>query len=667
MVAPQVFKVLTDFRFETGSAILSSGRLSNAVEGISTAATNAQFQLQRITFGLGAQFGLGGSSILGLISKSITSAEVLRNTQLDFSNLISANRDNLVGTIDTFNDRLRTSGSIIRNISQQARTFALDERALADLTKLTAPLLISKGASGVNFDVPIEISRNLLKSAPNLGIQPGLVQGQLLRIIEGQASIGDTLFRRLVGETTAFAPFRKGGSKGFNALDSAKRIEILRKGLGQFAADVDVLAARTGSMTGQIRILSQNITGFTGILIPFGKVLQIPILKALKGLNAIVENQGRRILKSASLFIGPALEKPIQTLISLGQLSELSRDVSKGSGLFALVGGINLLGLALKFLGVTAFFLHPAIGALILTFGLLFDITQRMSPLLKTLNQIFLGFMGGFAVLLGFMVLFKSVMIPLAFLFKFAGFVISKILIPLGLMVGLFQVISRAVAIANINDARAAPELLAKFADQMVRFKFAAAQILSPLARVGDALANFIAPIFSKTALIEAAIGPFDKLINLMGLLGEISITAQAGFQGLVFVILNFFETLIEVMDNVKKRGVLGIAQDVAIGDPGVFDPLAKLGNIGDVFNAGIDTFLRDNLAKIGTGDDEGFVSQTNTNIGTININNNFKEQLEPDRIAFTLRDQLTRAASNPTQARGKGFANIGNKPVSAF
>jgi len=339
MVAPQLFKVLTDFRFETGSAILGAGKLQNAVEGISGAADRAQIDLQRISFGIGTQLGIIPGSVLGLLSQSITSAEVLRDTQLSFGNLISANKDKLVGTIDTFNDRLLTSGTIIRSISGQARKFGLDEKQLADLTKLTAPLLIAKGEAGTNLNVPIEISRNLLKSAPNLGIDPGLVQGQLLRAVEGQASIGDTLFRRLVGETDAFSQFRKTGSKGFNALDSSKRIEILRQGLRQFASDVDILAARTNGLTGQIQILRQNVTGFTGILIPLGKVLRTPIIKALQEVNKIVENQGRRIVKSASLLIGPALENPVKLLTNLKQASELAGDVKRGSSIFATAGG----------------------------------------------------------------------------------------------------------------------------------------------------------------------------------------------------------------------------------------------------------------------------------------------------------------------------------------
>jgi hypothetical protein len=50
------------------------------------------------------------------------------------------------------------------------------------------------------------------------------------------------------------------------------------------------------------------------------------------------------------------------------------------------------------------------------------------------------------------------------------------------------------------------------------------------------------------------------------------------------------------------------------------------------------------------------------TNIGSVAITNSFKEQMEPDRIAFTIRDQLLSAARNPISARGNVTRNTGSK-----
>ena len=57
---------------------------------------------------------------------------------------------------------------------------------------------------------------------------------------------------------------------------------------------------------------------------------------------------------------------------------------------------------------------------------------------------------------------------------------------------------------------------------------------------------------------------------------------------------------------------------------------------------------------------DKKEVSKNVTNIGNVNINQQFKEQLEPDRIAFAVTDQLKKLATNPVQA----INNLNSKSV---
>lgn len=59
---------------------------------------------------------------------------------------------------------------------------------------------------------------------------------------------------------------------------------------------------------------------------------------------------------------------------------------------------------------------------------------------------------------------------------------------------------------------------------------------------------------------------------------------------------------------------------------------------------------------------ENNMISSQITNIGSVNIQNSFKEQLEPDRIAFTIRDQLLSAARNPVSGRNQVTRNTGSK-----
>jgi hypothetical protein len=79
---------------------------------------------------------------------------------------------------------------------------------------------------------------------------------------------------------------------------------------------------------------------------------------------------------------------------------------------------------------------------------------------------------------------------------------------------------------------------------------------------------------------------------------------------------------------------------------------------IGDAFSGGVDMMLAELFPKIAAKIDDGSATpQQTVNISKIEIKNDFKEMLEPDRVAFTIKDQILKAARNSTSARGNGFS----------
>jgi hypothetical protein len=59
-------------------------------------------------------------------------------------------------------------------------------------------------------------------------------------------------------------------------------------------------------------------------------------------------------------------------------------------------------------------------------------------------------------------------------------------------------------------------------------------------------------------------------------------------------------------------------------------------------------------MRKIQEAMDKGDITpKTEVHIGKVTIENKFKENMEPDRIAFTMRDQLLKLANNNIQAKG--------------
>lgn len=593
MAINQLFKVATEFRFEVGSAMVGASNLQDRVDKLSNAADNTLLSFQKMGVGIAASFGLGSGSVLGIIQKSLQVSEKFKDSQLKLSTIFAANKEKFIGPVDSFNSRLAVSEQILKNIAQQAKTFSLPEGQLIEQSSLLAAQLSSKGLAGTNFDNAVNISRDFLKSAPVLGVSPGQAQNQLLNIIEGSATGNNTLFRRLAGETDAFKEFVGQASK-FNKLKPAERVEKLTMALRQFTSQSDEVTARTELISNRLLVLKNTITGIDGILKPLGAALTTPISTFIKQVTNQVDGPFRDIFLNLSQTV-KILIPDIETLtINLLQLREASRDFSKAS---TTLGVIGIIGLASKF----AF------------------LGRIMRPLIVFGGRA-VGFLGGFILN------FKT----LAVLFRLGAFVVTKLFVPFAALFGLFQIFSRAAAVAKVEDAKALPAILAKFSELANRATNAMAKLFLPFTMVIDAIAKFIAPLFQTSTFLNIVIKPLTTFVDLIDAIGTAMVLATASLQGFFFAIFQF-------IDNVKSGKIFNLT-----------------GGVGDAFRGGIDTFLQDN-AQLLQGN-EAPISQSVTNIGKVEIKNQFREQLEPDRIAFSLKSQLMKTAQAPTQARGRNF-----------
>jgi hypothetical protein len=90
-------------------------------------------------------------------------------------------------------------------------------------------------------------------------------------------------------------------------------------------------------------------------------------------------------------------------------------------------------------------------------------------------------------------------------------------------------------------------------------------------------------------------------------------------------------------------------------------EPLPKLsemfGNIKDAYTTGIDDILKPYFDAGGPDQIERKNVKNNvTNIGKVEIRQDFKENQEPDRIAESVVRALGRVAKNPTQSAGRSM-----------
>jgi hypothetical protein len=299
-----IYTVVSEFRFDVAQAVLGSEQLQGSVESLSASTQNAMNSVKALGIGMIAQMTGAQAGLMGVLGSALSSTDKFLNSQVSFTQIIDSNMEHLTGTIGTMNEKMAVSKKIMSDIASDSRKFGIPANELMEMTKTMSAMLVPKGLAGENFKGARDISRNLLKSAPNLGIHPADVQGQLLRSVEGSASMGDTLFRRLI--TEAPEPFKQAkvkDAKTFNALDAAKRFGVLSEAMAKFSSNSELLEMRANSLSGVMQRARDTFTGFTSVLEPIGRVLMPLVVQALDMLLKWIQNDGQKIINEFAKFL----------------------------------------------------------------------------------------------------------------------------------------------------------------------------------------------------------------------------------------------------------------------------------------------------------------------------------------------------------------------------
>lgn len=647
MAFAQIFNVATQFRFEIGSAMLGTKALTSQVEKLSDAADDVTVAFKRIGFGVMANLGLGVGGMLGLVMKSSAAYEHLQHAQLNFANSITAMGDKITGPVKTFNEKMIFSKYLLGELAKKAREFALPQNVMVGMAEQLMPALGAKGLLGKNMENLVEFTRNMLKAAPAMGVSPDLAQQQSLMMMTGGANMQQTFFQRLTFDTEAMSKF-KNKAKEFNQLKAHEKFDLILKGLQQFTKDADVLSGRVELIGSQFQILRDTLTGAMGILLPIGEKINAMVVPVLKRLDMDLHTFGREILNNFVKFfeitVG-GLENLIKHALTLRRLSG---DISKAGktlgvlGILKILGGFALMAKIIKFMWKPIIGLVTGFGAVIAKLGI---------------------FAKGVAIL---------------------GFFLNYLILPLALVVMFFQSISRAMAIAKIADARALPPILAKMSEQMVRLGKVGTYLMKPFNAIMDWFANLISPIFRVSLLMKILSGAFELLLFPLELIvagfkeiGNTFVLIKSAIAGMWKTIKDFLgitaagewlsgigdimKTMFSAMVGTVKWGLMQIhfgfsafisglilMVDNAIHFRKLTTGLSEMTTMGK----------RDIEKAWGYGDDSEDVNnrattENNTYIHKVDVINKFKDNMHPDRIAFTIVDQLGKVGRNKVRSAG--------------
>ncbi len=625
MAAPTLFRVLTEFRFDIANAVIGSQTLTRQVDKISGAANSALFSLTRLSIGFAASFGLAPTGVVGLLAQGVIASDNFNRSAIQFTSILSGNIENLTGDLDSFNQRLAFSKQFLLDLNKIAFEFGLPAEQLQETAKNLAGALIPLGVAGKNLINVRELSRSLLKAAPILNIDVGNVQNQLINALLGGATLQGQLFRRLVAETTALQPFAgRGGTRRFNELAAAQRFNLLSKAFNQFTQDADVLAASANTLSGVFNKFAIITKGALSIFKPLGDVVMPVLVKVANQFLDVLNTKGRKTFENLAKLLAPIVSDPKRSLITLLQFRDLSGDVGKAT---------TIVGIALAVFHIKEFIkFAKALGPVLKT-----AITGAGAAAAGGGAAAGAGFFAGsiFGRILASMRALLRPSVLLSSVLTFLRFAITKIAIPITLLVGVFQIFSRAAAKATVGDVLRIPALLERISGLMVRFRTALSTLFEPFVIIVEVLSDALVPLFSRILILEFFVSTLEGVLVVVEKLALAFILFQGTLNGIIAIITEFTTKLFD-------RDFQGLAAT----------------DFGKIFDDAVKSVLEDKLDPT-TGNLKDLSVQSVTNIDKIEIRNDFKERIEPDRVAFALVEQLTKLGQNPLGTRGRSLRPI--------
>lgn len=595
---PQIFTVLTEFKFEIGEAVLHTDTLSGAVDKLSQSADNAVNSLQYAAASIVGSFVSGtGGGILGVLYSAVTAADKFNSSQISLANTLSTPGESFAMAMERANEAMENIGNV-------AKKFSLPADDLLQMTKLLGPMLAVHGLAGNNYSRATDLGRKFLKSAPMLGVDPSMSIGQLQRTMGGQASMGDTLFQRLSGETKAMQPYM-GNTKAFNSLDATERIKVLNRALDQFSSNTAAVTAQAHTLSGEMQRLKTNLYGTFSILKDIGDVLLKPIKQVLSGLNQYLEDHGKEISKNVGRMIEPWISDSKSFIATLMQVRDLKKHVSETGSILGTMGKILGLNALLSWLGIEIPIVSGALRMLV------FSIDSLFKPVGMAMSE--------FAAFSGTLMGFISVLTNLVML----G----------GLLVFVFQLFSRALAYAKMEALENIAKMMPKITEAFANFSGLLGFFMSGF----DQLARWLGKILDPTKFL-GFIDLVSIAIGALNLITDVTALVVMGFQGLALALMEF------------------VNQVYSFVTGGGFDK----GRIAEAFNFGMEETYNKIYGKV-KDPAQGGTSNQVVNMD-VKMENHFKEMMEPDRVAFTIKDQLLKASQNRTSGSKASF-----KPAGAF
>ena len=617
--AVDLFRIGAEFSFETKLASQNVTALEKGVEKLAKTTDRAVKDVGLLGAKYAFSFSGAQGGMVGVLKTAIDSTELFKNSQLALINVLDANKDKLTGPLDNFNDKMGVANNLLKLNNEEARKFAISSNQLFSGTLLLAETLFPQGLGGINAEGARTLARNALKSARLFGVSEEYAPIGISNIISGGAGIQNPIFRAL--RNSAPEVFKEAGvsdTASFNALNIAKRFDVINKALAKFTKNTELMEKYTRTMGGLIQRIQDLFTGLDSVLRPLASPIYEKIIDFGYYLTDLLNKGLRMAFEDLGKVIESLIEKPKELISNLAVLKNFQKDF----GIAKITTSLLILFTHLKFLGPLLIKISGVIGG---TFG-------------KSIEKIgvMLGKSGG---------AFKLLSVGLGIVF-----------VTLAKWTGVLAVVYSALAGVTKGIAMFKTAFIEGFLNKLNK-----QENFDLFSRLSIAFERLISPF--KTIIDIVADLTFTFLSGVTGIDGK---TNQAYNKMLAFAdALIFITKPIEVFALGLKTIYGGLKLIFQLLSDFIKDSLSFFGigkgssfSVGQRFDDFFSFISEDYLRRQNLLDPLGDLKEKPAviqNFGEVKIALDVGDQ-QVDRIAFTIKEALAEQASNPRQAQGRQF-----------
>ena len=600
-LAKTAYTILGHFKFETGSAVASvnklSGSLNKMTEGLKS--TERNFKVLFASHTLSLTGGVGG--IAGTLHKMVTASEDYYQIQRKLSTIMVSNSKKQMD----FNMAMRTSGVILRDLAKDAQRLALPiEEYTSVFSELAGPM-VAKGVAGRNMKNTRNLAKNFMMMSQVFPIQPW----QIHNVLSGAITNQNPLFRILKDDTQEFKNMSLGRWRG---MKYGRKVESLNRAFGQYSANnPEIIGSQIRSLQGQLTILQNFFTSITSVLKPLGDVIRGPLVRGLIEVNKWIGEKLRQSLQILADTLKPLTGNLASLYVEFEKLKALSGTLSKSG----VASGIAFMVVELK-----------KFVPMILRFAVALGLLGGRGTLAAG---------AGLAALLKWMLRVKTVGQAVGKVMMFLASSLKTYLAFFLPLTALFRVIDSARAQAKVADMKRYAEELPNVTKKATDVARAFVAIQAPFSMLINFIGKQIAFLFQRTWWVEQAYRVLQKF--------DIGKAVRNLTGGLVYAYTAFEQTLITVIQQLIKL----FTNPKNLLSPSL---VSSYQSFMDAYLKNLDKAVKPRWDAMDKHFDKYMKSAGKppapiyNNYGKVEIRNQFPENLEPDRIAVSIKESFVKS-----------------------